>query len=477
MMKEKTLSNNNRSIKYAKKIYSFITGLKEKASKKSTDTIEYTKNDYNFMNSLSAAVLEQTPTKMSRVIKIWLVTILLFIIWASFAEIDEITRGDGDVIPYGQNQIIQNLEGGIVESILVEEGQTVEAGEVILKINNAMSTSTSRTNEIKYYELEAKRLRLYAEANSLPFKTPEVEDEELKKQIILAKNLYLSNQKEFNAKDDSLRNQVEQKKQAYKEASAKVKSLQKSLEFVTEEIQMTEPMVIEGVKSKVDFLKLKREANSIENDIEAAKLSLPRLQSAIEEFKNKRQESRQLFINTAKKELNEVIAEISRLKTQQIAYSDQVDRTMVKSPVDGIVQKLFVNTVGGVIKPGADLVEIVPTNKKLYLEVKIKPSDIAFIHPGAEAKVKVSAYDFAIHGSLSGKVVNISPDTITDKKDNTFYLIHVTTEKNYLGTKEHPLKIIPGMTVNVDIVTGKKTVMQYILKPILKSKQYVFTER
>ena len=445
--------------------------------KKNNKPIEYTENDYSFMNSLSAAVLEQAPTKMSRVLKVWFFTISAFLIWASLAEIDEITRGNGDVIPYGQNQIIQNLEGGIVDSILVKEGQTVKAGEVILKINNAKSTSISRTNEMKYYELEAKRLRLFAEANQLAFKAPKVEDIELRTQIKLSENLYRSNKKEFNAKDNSLINQIEQKKQAYKEASAKVKSLKKSLEFVTQEIQMTAPMVKEGIKSKVDFLKLKREANSIENDIEAAKLSLPRLKSAINEFINKRKESQQLFINSAKKELNEVIAEISRLKTQQIAFSDQVDRTMVKSPVEGIVQKLFVNTVGGVIKPGADLVEIVPTNKKLYLEIKIKPSDIAFLHPGAEAKVKISAYDFAIHGGLIGKVVNISPDTITDKKENTFYLIHVTTERNYLGTEDHPLKIIPGMTVSVDIITGQKTVMQYILKPILKSKQYVFSER
>jgi adhesin transport system membrane fusion protein len=240
---------------------------------------------------------------------------------------------------------------------------------------------------------------------------------------------------------------------------------------------MTAPMVREGVKSKVDFLKLKREANGIENKIEAAKLSLPRLQSAIQEYREKRIEAKQLFINKAKKELNEVTAELKRLETQQIALTDQVARTMVRSPVTGIVQKLFVHTVGGVIKPGADLVEIVPTNKNLYLEVKIKPSDIAFIHPGAEAKIKVSAYDYAIHGGLIGHVVNISPDTITDKKENTFYLIHIKTDKNYLGSKEHPLNIIPGMTVNVDIVTGKKTVMQYILKPILKSKQYVFSER
>jgi len=444
---------------------------------KKNKPVEYTKNDYDFMNSLSAAVLEQSPSKMSRVIKIWLFTIAAFLIWASLAKVDEITRGDGDVIPYGQNQIIQNLEGGIVESILVEEGQIVKEGEVVLKINNAKSVSSSRTNEMKYYELEAKRLRLHAEANQQPFEVPEVEDKELKSQIKLAQNLYNSNKIEFSAKDDSFVNQIKQREQSYKEAKAKVKSLQKSLEFVTQEIEMTEPMVKEGVKSKVDFLKLKREASTIENDIEATVLSLPRLTAAIEEMKNKREESKQLFINTAKKELNEVIAEMSRLKTQQVAFSDQVERTMVKSPVEGIIQKLFINTVGGVIQPGADLIEIVPTNKKLYLEVKIKPSDIAFIHPGAEAKVKISAYDFTIHGGLTGKVVNISPDTITDNKENTFYIIHVVTEKNYLGTKEHPLNIIPGMTANVDIITGKKSVMEYILKPILKSKQYVFSEK
>jgi len=445
--------------------------------KKTNKPVEFNEKDYEFMNSLSSAILNRTPSRVSKVIKIWLFTIVIFIIWATFAEIDEITRGDGDVIPYGQNQVIQNLEGGIVEEILVEEGQTVKVGEVILKINNSQTLSTATTNEMKFNELEAKRLRLHAQANNLPFKADPKENPEFNKQIELAKKLYNSHKLEYEAKDRSLFKQIQQRKQEYKEAQARIRSLKKSLEFVTEEISMTAPMVREGVKSKVDFLKLKREANGIENDIESASLSLPRLKFAIEEYRDKRAEAAQLFINNAKKELNEVTAEISRLKTQQVAFADQVDRRMVKSPVDGIVQKLFVHTVGGVIKPGADLVEIVPTDKRLYLEIKIKPSDIAFIRPGAEAKVKISAYDYAIHGGLIGKVVNISPDTITDKKENTFYLIHVETDKNHLGSKENPLKITPGMMANVDIITGKKTVMQYILKPILKSKQYVFSER
>ncbi len=443
--------------------------------KNNNKPVEYNEKDYEFMNSLSAAILNRSPSKISRVLKIWLFTIFAFIIWASFAEIDEITRGDGDVIPYGQNQIIQNLEGGIVESILIEEGQTVKIGEVILKINNSKSLSTSQTNEIKFQELEAKRVRLHAQANDLSFNIKDYD--KANKQIELAYKLYNSQKLEYKAKDNSLFKQIQQRKQEYKEAQARIRSLKKSVEYVMEEIAMTAPMVREGVKSKVDFLQLKREANGIENDIESAELSLPRLKFAIDEYKNKRAEAKQLFINTAKEELNEVTAEISRLKTQQIALSDQVERTMVKSPVDGIVQKLFVHTVGGVIQPGADLVEIVPTDKRLYLEIKIKPSDIAFIRPGAEAKVKISAYDYAIHGGLIGKVANISPDTITDAKENTYYIIHIETDRNHLGTVNNPLKITPGMMASVDIITGKKTVMQYILKPILKSKQYVFTER
>jgi len=440
--------------------------------KKSNAPVELKENDYEFMNSLSAAILTKAPSRMSSVIKIWLFTIFAFVLWASFAQIDEITRGDGDVIPYGQNQIIQNLEGGIVESILIKQGQSVKAGEVILKINNSKSFSTSQTNEMKFKELEAKRLRLYAEANELDFNMNEDSP-----QVQLAKQLYDSNKLEFKAKDRSLYKQIQQRKQEYKEAEARIKTLTKSLEFVSEEISMTAPMVREGVKSKVDFLQLKREANGIENDIEAASLSLPRLAFAIDEYKNKREESKQLFINIAKKELNLVTAEISRIKTDQVTLTDQVERTMVKSPVDGIVQKLFVNTVGGVIKPGADLIEIVPTDERLSLEIKIKPSDIAFIRPGAEAKVKISAYDYAIHGGLVGRVTHISPDTITDKKENTFYLIHIETDKNYLGNEANQLQITPGMMASVDIITGKKTVMQYILKPILKSKQYVFSER
>lgn len=179
----------------------------------------------------------------------------------------------------------------------------------------------------------------------------------------------------------------------------------------------------------------------------------------------------------AQQELNEAETEYSRVNVESSALADQVTRTAIKSPINGIVQKLYVNTVGGVIKPGDNLIEIVPTEGGLLIEAKIKPSDIAFIYPGQKAVVKVTAYDFSIYGSLDGKVVTISPDTVIDKNDNVYYIVKIQTDKKYLGSNDKPLKIIPGMMVNVDIVTGQKTILEYILKPILKAKQYTFTER
>ncbi len=436
---------------------------------------KYNDNDYEFMHSLSSALLNRAPRGMSTVLYFWLISIITFIVWASFAEIDEITRGSGEVIPFGENQVIQNLEGGIVEAILVNEGDKVKAGQIVLKIKNSKSRSSYETNRLTLEEIEAKAYRLLAEATGKPFLVTNIAIPPIL--IESERSLYISNKTQFTAQDEVIVQQIEQRKHELKEAKNSLKHLKNAYTLVNQEVRMTEPMVKEGVKSKVDFLRLQRDLNDIAERLENTKLSIPRLQSAIKEARQKREENHFLFKNTAKKELNEITAEINRIKANKAALTDQIERTIVHSLVDGVVQKLFIHTVGGVIKPGEDLIEIVPSDNTLYVEVKIKPSDIAFIHPGAEAMVKFSAYDFAIHGGLKGEVTSISPDTITDEKGNTYYKVNIKTEKNHLGSIEHPLKIITGMTVNVDIVTGKKTVMQYILKPILKSKQYVFSER
>jgi len=435
------------------------------------------KRDYEFMHSLSSAVLEVAPTRLRLVLYFWVVTIVLFIAWANFALIDEIARGDGEIIPSGENQVIQNLEGGIVQEILVSEGEEVKKGQILLKIDNQKSKSSYSANAVKADALQAKIVRLTAEAKGERF----IVEDELNKKIpaIVAneKSLYETNKRQLNSKLDGLKERLKQKKQELSEAYTQKKHLKSSYGMIKQEVQMTQPMVAKGVRSKIDFLKLQREANDIESKYESVKQSIPRLKSAVKEVEKSIEETTYLFQSDAKVKRNESIAELRSLRENSTALEDQVSRTVVQSPMKGVVQKLFVHTIGGVIQPGQEIMEIVPSDQALLVEVKIKPSDIAFIYFGQKAIVKFSAYDFAIYGGLDGQVVYIGADTQKDEKDNVFYQVRIKTTKNHLTKNGEKLKIIPGMTVSVDIITGQKSVLDYILKPILKTKQYTFTER
>lgn len=433
--------------------------------------------DYEFMNSLSAAVAENTPKKMRWVLYFWVIAVAFFLSWASLTQIDEIVRGSGEVVPSGENQMIQNLEGGIVKAILVKVGENVEKDQPLMKIDNRKSEAQRESANIKELELRAKMIRLKAESEGKQFEVNYEFEKSIPQLIHNERSLYLSRQRQNNAKIRGLDDKKLQKLQEIKEIRQRIVHLKRASSLIGTEVEMMRPMVRQGVKSKVTFMKLQREQNKIQEDLSSAKNSIPRIETGISEILNNIEEAQSDFRNQAKKELNEVTAEAMRVKESSEALGDQIERTTVRSPIKGVIQELYIHTIGGVIKPGEDLIEIVPTDDVLWLEVKIKPSDIAFVYPGQQTVVKFSAYDFAIYGSLNGEVVHISADTIKDKKENSFYTIHIKTEQNHLGTEKKPLKIIPGMTVNVDILTGKKSVMDYILKPILRAKQYTFTER
>ena len=433
--------------------------------------------DYEFMHSLGGALLETTPKRMRMVFIFWAVTIVAVLVWMSLAEVDEITRGSGEIVPSGNNQMIQNLEGGIVEEILVSTGSMVEKGQVLLKIDNQKSQSSYASNEQSLNALEAQILRLEAEASNTPMQVTSQMLKEMPLIISHEKSLHESNLQKFNSKLKSLKEQKLQRSQELIEAKNRIKLLSRDQKLINEEVQMIEPMVKKGIKSQIDLLKLQREQNSITKDLSGTQLSIPRLKSAIKEMDERISEEKYSFQIQAKEKLTELISKMQRAKTDGSALKDRVSRTLVRSPIKGIVQELFVHTVGGVVKPGEDLVELVPTDDALLVEVQVKPSDIAFIYADQRAKVKFSAYDFAIFGGLEGKVVNISADSVTDKKGNVFFKVRIKTDKNHLGNEKKPLKIIPGMTVDVDIITGKKTILDYVLKPILKSKQYSFSER
>ena len=433
--------------------------------------------DYEFMHSLSSAVLQTTPNKLRVVMYFWLVTMTVLFTWAYFAEIDEIAKGNRDIVPSGSNQLVQNLEGGIIQEILVKEGEIVEKGQLLVKIDNQKSQSSYTSNTIKAEALEAKIIRLKAQSTGEKFNPSKELIKKIPYIIASEESLYKINTKQLSSKINALEARLSQKKQELSEARSTKNSMKVSLVLINKEVSMTKPMVAKGVRSKIDFLKLQREANEVKEKYDAARLSIPRLRSAIKEVKSTIIETTLSAKSEAKLKLNEALAEFKGYQASSTALEDQVTRTLVTAPMKGIVQKLFIHTVGGVIKPGADILEIVPTDAALLVSISIKPSDIAFIYFGQKAIVKFTAYDFAIYGGLIGEVILISPDTTKDENGETFYKVRIKTNKNYLTRDGKKLKIIPGMTVTADIITGRKTVLDYILKPILKTKQYTFTER
>lgn len=439
---------------------------------------EYAPEDLEYMSSLSAAVLEQHTPKSH--IAVWLafIGILWLLIWSAFAELDERTRGMGKVIPSQKIQTVQNLEGGIIEQISVTEGDRVKKGEPILKLSDVNFAGSFNENRLKMYELIAKSFRLEAESSSQPFNAPAqvYEDEEMRKLIEHEKSLYEAHMRQLRNAQAIIDKQISQRENELRETRAKQAELKNALELIRKEIAITEPLTKNNVVSEVQFLQLKRQETMINGDYKATGHTVSRVKDSISELRDKRNDLAYEFQNIAKKEWNMVVAEIDRIKEEQSVLADRVKRTIVRSPVDGTVKQILVSTVGGVIRPGMDLIEIVPDDDTLLIEAKINPADIAYIYPGQNAMVKFTAYDFSIYGGLQGTVKHVSADTITDERDNSYYLVQIQTKKRYLGNEEQPLEIMVGMTVNVDILTGKKTVLDYLLKPILKVKQNALRE-
>ncbi|MFA6759767.1 MAG: HlyD family type I secretion periplasmic adaptor subunit [Sulfuricurvum sp.] len=436
-----------------------------------------TQRDLSYINSLSAAVVQTSPIRLRWVLFSFAITITLFIIWSAFAHVDEIARGSGKVVPSGQNQVVQNLEGGIISEILVVEGEIVKKDQILLRISNEKNLSTALSNELKADYFTAKIKRLEAELKRSEFIVSLGEDEALNEFLQNERELFSTNKKQLASKINILKDQISQKRSQLADAKQTIEHSRFSLDAIDKEVDMTRPMVERGIRSQVDFLKLQREQSDARQKLQSAKLSVERIEAEIAELNKKISETNEAYDSETRSKLNETYTQLRDIEANKIASSDQVERTIIKAPSNGIVQKLYVNTIGGSIKPAQELLEIVPTDHKLIVEVKILPKDIAFIYQDQKAIVKFSAFDFSIFGGLEGRVVGISPDTITEKDDKTFYIVRIETEKNYIQKDEIQKQIIPGMVADVDIITGKKSILDYILKPILKTKTYTFSER
>ena len=434
-------------------------------------------NDVNYMSSTHAVMVQTTPAGARIIIWAMVLFIVIAIIWASLATLDEVTRGAGKVIPSSQVQVIQNLEGGIVSELNVGEGQVVEKGDILLRIDDTRFMSSLRENSQHFLSLKAKVARLKAEAEGVTFEPPE---DVVKQQPELAeqeKLLYESRQKELASTSGILKQQIAQRRQDIAGLDSLLGQNTRSFNLLEKELKMTRPLVKQGVMSEVELLRLERQANELQGNVKTTQISIVREKAKLEEAQQKFAEAEIAFRNLARTELNEADAELRRLAETSLALEDRVDRTAVTSPVRGTVKQLFVNTIGGVVQPGSDLVEIVPLEDNLLVEAKIRPSDIAFLRPGLKTVVKVTAYDFSIYGGLEAELEHISADTITEEDGDSFYMVRVRTNKNHLDTPKGPLPIIPGMLAEVDVLTGEKTVLEYLLKPILRAKERAMRER
>lgn len=401
----------------------------------------------------------------------------LFIVWSYFAAIDEVTKANGKVVPSQKIQVIQSLDGGIVNDIPIHEGDKVHKGQVLMQIDSTRFASSFKEAKVKVIVLNLRAARLKALVEEKSFSPAP----ELQKQYpdLVSNELlfYQSKLQEMAQAKDILENQKTQKEQELRELQAKAQKLSDSHQYVLKELRLTQPLVNEGAVSEVEVLRLQRSVNDLAGELKETQLAIPRVQSALSEADNKLKEQKSNQQSLLLKELSEVHAELSTLRESNVALEDRVNRTAVQSPVNGTVNKLNVNTVGGVVSPGMDLIEIVPADDSLLVEAKVKPADIAFLRPGQTGLVKVSAYDFSIYGGLQGKLERIGADTITEKEGESYYQITVRTTKNYIEKNGKRHDIMPGMVVTVDIVTGRKTILQYLLKPIIKARYDALRER
>ena len=433
--------------------------------------------DVDLVEDIRMSILAQSPRGGRAILYVVAVFVALFFYWASVSEIEEVTRGDGKVIPSGQIQVVQNLEGGILSEILVDVGDMVKKGQLLLRIDEKRFSSSFQQNRVKYLSFLAKAARLRAEASGESFEVPAEVVKEMPEIARRERELYQTRMREFESSQAIRREQISQRRQEIRELNTRLNELTRTRALIQKELDLTRPLVGQGAASEVEVLRLERQASEMAGDIAATRDSIPRAASKLQEAQLALEEEKLNFHNEAKAELNDTLAQLEEFSANAIALEDRLRRTAVRSPVNGTINRILVNTVGGVIQPGMDLIEIVPMDDTLLVEARVKPSDIAFLRPEQKAKVKFTAYDFTIYGGLDAELEHISADSITDEQGNSFYLVNVRTQKNHLGSENDPLPIIPGMVATVDILTGEKTILSYLLKPVLRAKYMALRER
>ncbi len=428
----------------------------------------------DFAADADYAILKQEPVRARALLRALILIAILFLVWAGFAKMNEVTRGEGKVIPYSQIQILQSMDGGIVAELLVHEGDVVQKDQVLIRIDQTRFLSSVKESRAQYLSLLAKAARLRAIAEGSPFVSPADVVKEDPKTAEEERRLYEARIRELDGTISMSRQQLIQRQQELVELKAKQEQAAKAYDLTNKELMATKPLVAAGAVSDVEILRLERDVSRFRGERDMTSAQISRVSAAVAESTRKVHEVEMAFRNEARKELGETLGKLNSLTEGSVGLSDKVARSILRSPVKGVVKRLMVNTVGGVVQPGKDVIEIVPIEDNLLVEARVSPKDIAFLRPGLKTTVKVSAYDFVIYGGLEGTLETIGADTVTDEKGNAFYTVKVKTSKSSLGKN---MPIMPGMVVEVDILTGEKSVLSYLLKPVLRAKSRALSER
>ena len=453
-----------------------------------------TTKDLEMVDDVYGAMMTDAPSGHRLIIWSLAAMMMCFFIWAYFSELDQVTTGTGKVIPSSQLQVIQSLDGGILQEIYVQEGGLVTKDQPLARIDDTRFRSDFDQQEQEVFGLQTNIIRMRTELDSIIISDM---SSDWRQQVKITKQnlvfpqtiideepeLVKRQQEEYSIRLDNLSNQLEilarqiqQRQQEIEELASKISTLTTSYQLVSRELELTRPLARKGIVPEVELLKLERTVNDIQGELQSVRLLRPKVKAAMDEAILKRRDAVFVYATDLRAQLNEMQTKLSRMNQAQKGAFDKVSKAVITSPVIGTIKKINFNTLGGVVQPGEDIMEIVPSEDKLLIETKIIPKDIAFLHPGLPAIVKVTAYDFTRYGGLKGTVEHISADTSQDDEGNSFYIVK-TQESSLMKDDGTEMPIIPGMLTSVDVITGKRSILEYILNPILRAKDTALRER
>ena len=403
-------------------------------------------------------------------------SLVALLVWASLASVDEITRGEGKIIPSQQLQVIQAVDGGVVEEVLVSEGEQVSKGDLLVRIDPTRFVASFQEGAVKMFALSAKIERLQALVDGTDY-APSYDKPLAPAEALVAQqelDYYRSSLRELEQRLQIAQEQHSQRLREREEVLARLQAARQAQAMSSQELRVTRPLLLTGAVSEMDILRLERDESAATGERRQAEAKLRQIDASIQEATARISEVELGMRNQWRAELSEATSTRSSLSKNVDGLADRVKYSEIRSPVNGTVQRILYNTIGGVVQQGHAVLEIVPSDDRLVVEANIAPKDIAFLRPGLPATIKLHAYDFSIYGGMSATLQHISADSITDDRDNTYYLVRAVTTDSEFARR---LAVIPGMTVQLDIMTGKRTVLDYLLKPILRAKGNALSER